>query len=324
MQKVNFPYRSATHLSFLHVVGQSGAWEKHGLEVNYDFRISAHEAHRAVAEGSIEFVGGNHVSTYGKRAHGDRWVYLAQTMNVLNHALAVRADSGIDSVADLKGKTVGSYGAHPGLNDWLFLQQHGLDEDRGDVVFKRKVKEKGKLDYNPDELSKETPTEMVLSGKVDAYFVTAPGDMQARRAGLKIIEIDPLPMIWFTTVSSCQPFVDKHPDIVEKFLKGLIEGIAWLKTHRTESIKIIQQRYKEEGELSAEEAAHLYDALAIALEAKPYPTLDAIRNVYLEAQRQDPTAKRVNPLELWNLHHLRRIDDSGFIDALYTGISERS
>jgi NitT/TauT family transport system substrate-binding protein len=321
MQKVNFPYRSSSHLSLLHVIGGSGAWEKHGLEVNYDFHISAKDAHSAVAEGSIEFVGGNHVSTYAKRAHGDRWVYLAQTMNILNHALMVRQDSGINCVADLKGKTVGSFGAHPGLNNWLFLKQNGLDEDRGDVTFLRKVSQKGKLDYDPNALSKEAPLDMVVNGKVDAYFINAPADLIARRAGLKIIEIDPLPMIWFTTVSSSMPFVAKHPDIVEKFLKGLIEGIAFLKTHRTESIKIIQSKYKEEGNLDAEAATHLYQALAKGVEAKPYPTLEAISNVYLEAQHQDAAAKKTNPMELWDMHHLRRIDDSGFIDALYTGIS---
>src|SRR5581483_8993772 len=128
MHKVRFPYRSFSHLPLLHVVAASGAWEKHGLDVDYNFPISAKEAHRAVAAGEIEFVGGNHVSTYAKRARGDKWVYLAQTVNTLNHRLLVRADSGIERVADLKGKTIGSYGSHPGLNDWLFLKQNGLDE----------------------------------------------------------------------------------------------------------------------------------------------------------------------------------------------------
>ena len=27
-------------------------------------------------------------------------------------------------------------------------------------------------------------------------------------------------MVWFTTVSTCLNFVEKHPDIVDKFLKG--------------------------------------------------------------------------------------------------------
>ena len=32
-------------------------------------------------------------------------------------------------------------------------------------------------------------------------------------------------------------------------------------------------------------------------------------------------AAKVNPMELWDLHALRRIDDSGFIDRLYKGAS---
>ncbi len=315
MQKIRFPYRSSSHLPFLHVVAESGAWEKHGLEVEYNFPISAKEAHRAVAAGDIEFVGGNHVSTYAKRTRGDKWIYLAQTVNTLNHRLIVRKDSGINRVADLKGKTIGSYGSHPGLNDWLFLKQNGLDEDRGDVKFKRKVE--GKLDPEAGELDSETPIDLVRSGKVDAYFMTPPADLLAKRAGLKVIDIDSLPMIWFTTVSSSLPFVEKHPDIVEKFLKGVLEGIAYFKTRRQESIKIMQARYKEEGELDDEAAAHLYDELANILEPKLYPTIAAIHNVYLEALRQDADASKVPPMALWDLHHLRRIDDSGFIDALY-------
>jgi ABC-type nitrate/sulfonate/bicarbonate transport system substrate-binding protein len=316
MQKVNFPYRSSTHLPFLHVVAESGAWEKHGLEVNYNFGISSGDAHHGVGDGSIEFVGGNHVSTYSKRAHGDKWVYLAQCVNMLNHSLVVRPDSGIAGIADLKGKVIGTQGNHPSLNDWLFLKQHDLDEDRGDITFRRSVKDKEK------KHEREKPIDMVRNGNAEACFATPPGDLFARRAGLKVIAIDPLPMIWFTTVSSSLPFVEKHPDIVEKFLKGLIEGTAYFKTRRAESIKIIQNRYTLEGDLDTEAATHLYDALAGIVVAKPYPTLEAIRNVYLESQRQDPAAKRVNPMELWDLHHLRRIDDSGFIDALYSAISK--
>ena len=41
---------------------------------------------------------------------------------------------GCDGVEDLREKVIGTRGAHPGLNDWLFLKQRGLDVDRDDVV----------------------------------------------------------------------------------------------------------------------------------------------------------------------------------------------
>ncbi|MFQ5903723.1 MAG: ABC transporter substrate-binding protein [Candidatus Binatia bacterium] len=304
MDKVHFPYRSESHLALLHVVAESGSWEKHGLQVDYDYYITSEDAHKGVATGSVEFVGGNHVSTYAMRTRGDRWLYLGQTVNILNHRLVVKADSGISKVSDLKGKVIGSRGTHPSLNSWLFLKQQGLDTDQGAVKLQ---KIGGELD----------PWEAVRDGKVDGAFATPPGDLFARRAGLKVIEVNSLPMIWFTTISSGLTFVEKHPGIVDRFLKGIIEGIAYFKKHKEESIQIIRSKHRAQGDLDSEAAAHLYGGLAKVLAAKPYATLKAISNVYELALRQDKAAEQVEPTALWDFHYLRRIDDSGFIDGLY-------
>lgn len=301
MDKVHFPYRSDSHLSFLHVVAESGSWEKHGLEVEYDYYISSEDSHKNVANGSVEFVGGNHVSTYGKRVRGDKWVYLGQTVSLLHHRLVVRPDSGISKLSDLQGKVVGSRGEHPGLNTWLFIRQNGL-EGKCEV---KKMPRGEKL------------WECVRGGKADAAFVSPPSDLFARRAGLKVIDVEFLPMIWFTTVSSGLNFTEKHPDIVDRFLKGMLEGIAYFKTHRKEAIKIIETRYKVEGDLDNEAAAHIYDGLAKILVPTLYPTIQAVSNVYEEGKQLDKDAEKVNPLALWDLHFLRKVDDSGFISKLY-------
>lgn len=202
MDKVAFPYRSSTHLPLLHVIGQSGSWGKHGLDVAYDKGISSSESHRAIPAGDVEFVGGNHVSTYGHRARGDSWVYLGQTVNVVHSSLAVRADSGINGVGDLREKKVGTRGSHPGLNDWLYLKQRGLDVDRDDVEIINQIHHaKGGMDPSGTQ-TKETLWQWVKSGKVDAAFLTPPQSLIAKQHGLKVIDIEPLPMIWFTTVST--------------------------------------------------------------------------------------------------------------------------
>ena len=53
MDKVNFPYRSDSHLPFLHVVHDSGSCEKHGLDVNYDYEITSEDSHKNVANGTV-------------------------------------------------------------------------------------------------------------------------------------------------------------------------------------------------------------------------------------------------------------------------------
>jgi hypothetical protein len=69
--------------------------------------------------------------------------------------------------------------------------------------------------------------------------------------------------------------------------------------------------------LDDEAVNYLYDELNDRLSRKPYPTMESISNAYQLALRQDNTAEKTNPMELWDFYHLRKIDDSGFIDNLY-------
>jgi ABC-type nitrate/sulfonate/bicarbonate transport system substrate-binding protein len=319
MEKVAFPYRSSSHLILLHVVAESGAWEKHGLQVDYDYKIDSLDAQAGIESGDLEFCGGNHVSTYGLRARGSKWVYLGQTVNNVYHSLVVRPDSGINSVRDIRGKKLGGVGSHPILNNWLFLKQRGLDQDRDDyeLVCQEEYKP-GTMD--PLDPQKKLPPlwHWVRDGVVDAAFVGMPSSLFAKEAGLKIIDVEPLPMIQFSSISTNLNFVQKHPDLVERFMKGLLEGIAFFKTRPDKAIEIIQRRYTKAGQMTLEQAALTHRAVDSVLEAKMFPTMKAIANVYQEALRQDKEdAARVNPMELWDLHHLRRLDDAGFIDSLY-------
>ena len=158
---------------------------------------------------------------------------------------------------------------------------------------------------------------LVKDGRIDAALLTAPAHLFAEAAGLKVIDVDPLPMIWFTTVSTSLEFAQKNPDLVNRFLKGLIEGIHFFKTQPERAIKIIEDKYVREGKLNHAMATYTWQTLAPVLEPKLYPSMAAISNVYEEAKRQDKDAEKINPLELWDMQYLREIDDTGFIDNLY-------
>lgn len=312
MDHINFPYRAAEHLAFMHVVAECGAWERQNLNVDYDKPISRGDAHKLVPTGTVEFTSGNHVSTYAARVRGDNWIYLGQSVSENRLSLITRADSGIDSVADIRKKRFGSKGRHPGLNDWLYLKQSGLDEDREDYEMIRF----GSFS-NDQRRQKIGLIEAVTTGEVDACFLAQPRREFAARAGLKVIDIPVQPMIWFTTVSSSLPFVQKHPDVVKRVLMALLDGIAFFKMQREKTIRILLDRHDQEGKLDLDGATKLYDDLAPMLEPKLYPSLQAVANVYEEAKRQSDEASRIHPLALWDFHFLREIDDTGYIDNLY-------
>jgi ABC-type nitrate/sulfonate/bicarbonate transport system substrate-binding protein len=307
---INFPYRSESHLALMHVVAECGAWERQNLSVDYDKMISRGDAHKLVSTGEVEFTSGNHVSTYAARARGDTWVYLAQTVSRNNIKLVTRDETGIAKLEDVRKRKFGSRGRHPGLNTWLYLKQHGLDIDKDDVEIVREVRDDQKR-------TNKAMLDMVTDGDVDACFLSLPRTEFAKRRGLKVIEIEPQPMIFFMTISSSMGLVEKRPDIIDKMLKGVIEGVHYFKTQKEKSIQILMRHHSKEGVLDHDAAEKLYEDLAPTLEPKLYPSLAAIHNVYQEALRQSKDSAKVDPLALWDLHALRRIDDSGFIDKLY-------
>ena len=314
MDHVNFPYRSSSHLNLLHVVNESGAWERHGLRVDYDKEISRDDAHKLVSSGEIEFASGNHVSTYSARARGDNWVYLGQTISKNHLSLITRPDSGISNLADIRHRKFASKGRHSMLNDWLYLKQHGFDIDKDDVEFLRY----GSAAIDP-ALRNLGKVDAVATGSADACFVSQPAREFAERRGLKAIDIEVQPMILFSTISTSLPFAQKNPDIITRMLKGMLEGIAFFKTEREKTIDILMKHRADDGEMDRVAASKVYDEIAASLEPKLYPTMDAIFNVYEEAKRQYKDSDKVHPLALWDFHFLREIDDSGFIDSLYKG-----
>ncbi len=318
MDHVQFPYRSSSHLTLMHVINECGAWERHGLDVDYDKGINREDAHELVPTGEVEFVSGNHVSTYAARARGDTWAYLGQTISKNNLSLVTRPDIGIETLEDVRKRKFGSRGRHPGLNTWLYLKQHGLDPDTDQVEIIRE--DRVELPDGTFKLNRKNLMDMVKDGDVDACFMTLPNKEFAKRDGLKIIDLEPQPMVFFMTVSSSMKLVEERPDVIERMLKGVIEGIAFFKTEKEKTIQIIMDKHKKEGDLDRETAELMYDDFAPILEPKLYPGLDAIANVYQEALKQDEKngdAARIHPLALWDFHFLREIDDSGFINNLY-------
>jgi ABC-type nitrate/sulfonate/bicarbonate transport system substrate-binding protein len=318
MDHIHFPYRSSSHLALMHVINESGAWERNGLSVEFDKSISKGDAHKLVSTGEVEFVSGNHLSPYAARAKGDQWVYLGQTVCKNNLTLVTRHDIGIDKLEDVRKRKFASRGQHPGYNTWLYLKQAGIDPDKDEVELVREVRtDEGPIGRNAKPKSL---TQMVQDGDVDACFLNEPRREQALRKGLKVIDIPAQDMIFFMTISSSMKLMNEKPELVKRMLKSVIEGIHFFKTRREETITILMAHHKQEGDLDRAMATKVYEDLGVRLEPKLYPSLPAVYNVYQEALKQDEKngdAKKIHPLAIWDVHLLREIDDSGFIDNLY-------
>jgi ABC-type nitrate/sulfonate/bicarbonate transport system substrate-binding protein len=300
-------YRSNSHAPFWVVAEKSGIWERNGLAVNTAPQLVREKAVEALRNNHVDLISGNHHNLYVRNAGGENFVHLAQAGNNWTENRLVVA-RGIRSVMDLKGKkvVVDKLTSHAGLNVWLFLRQEGLDADRGDV--------------NLVELRApaEERWKRVLSGEFAGTFVTLPHDIRAVRAGAQVIHVRAMPMIRGVTLTTSMSFVKNNEAKIRLLIRGFVDTIHFFITREQETLEILKEHAAPILRLeSNEEVEMLYTEWAASLERKPYPSIEAIANVFQLAVRRNPEIASFNPLTLWNSHYVRELDDSGYIDQLY-------
>jgi ABC-type nitrate/sulfonate/bicarbonate transport system substrate-binding protein len=307
-KKIRIYYRAPSHVPLWKVMEVGGFLEKHGLEMDLgSLEGQRRRAAEGLKSGELDIVSGNHHNLYVRRAlNGDPYVHIAQSNNSWreNHLVV---SNGMRGVQDLKGKRVAmdDYDGHTGLNVWLYLRLNGLEEGR-DVELVTGAK-------RGSDRARE-----VMDGKYDATFIRAVDQLRARVMGAKTIELATMPMIEGVTLTTTTTYVRNHEEESKGLILALIDAIHFFKTQREKTLEIIKRTCSDLLKMqSDEEWACFYATQAASLEPKPYPTLGAIQNVFALAVKRDPQIKDFNPLVLWDLHYLREIDDSGYIDQLY-------
>ena len=300
-------YRSHSHLPIWEVMDKAGIWEQVGLKVTFEFCDSSSAAEKALFDGSVDFVSGNHISPYLLVRRGKPIVCLASPSNSVNDKLVARFP--IKEISELRGKRIGdttlvdSIGGyhHPRGNHMLYVMRGGL---RLDEVEWTELTESNK-EFQAMQL------EVVKAGKVDATFVTGSTD-RFEQAGLHVLSLDPLPMINGPTLTSTLATLQNKAGFAERLVKAQIMGIHFARTRRGETEDILEglrRRVPQANNASYRSVAKLLP--------KPYPDHEAVANAYKLCCLKSPEAEEMSPMALWDLHCLRELDNSGFIDALY-------
>jgi ABC-type nitrate/sulfonate/bicarbonate transport system substrate-binding protein len=300
-------FRSHSHLPIWEVMDKAGIWEQVGLRVTFEFCDSSSAAEKALFDGSVDFVSGNHISPYLLVRRGRPIVSVSSPSNSVNDKLVARFP--IKSVSELRGKRIGdttlvdSIGGyhHPRGNHMLYVMRGGLRLDEVEWV---------ELTESNNEFH-AMQLEVLKSGRVDAIFVTGNTD-KFEAAGSDVLPLDRLPMINGPTLTSSLTTLQKKDRLGERLVKAQVLGIHYARTHRGETEKILEglrQRIPEAKNVSYRSVAKLLP--------KPYPDLEGVANAYRLCCLKSPEAEEMSPMALWDLHYLRELDNSGFIDGLY-------
>lgn len=308
-KKIRIYYRAPSHVPLWKVMEEAGFLEKHGLAMEMgSLEGQRKRAAEGLKAGDLDIVSGNHHNLYARKAlNNDPYVHIGQSNNSWRENFLV-CGKGVNGLSDLKGKKIAmdDYDGHTGLNVWLYLRLHGLEEGRD-------------VELVTDPVKGAERAKGVLDGKYDATFIRAVDRLRALKFGAQIVEVPPMAMIEGVTLTTTTKYVSQHEDESRALIMALIDGIHFFKTHKADTLKIVQKHCSELLKMrSDEEWDCFYDNQAASLESTPYPSIEAIQNVFALAVKRNPEIKEFNPLALWDLHYVKEIDDSGYIRRLYS------
>lgn len=209
-----------------YVADAKGYFKDEGLELTLRHHTVGEDVFGALVAGQedVMFAAGD--ETLMARSRDVDLVYVAQVWNKYPVALIAPADSGIESVADLKGRTVGipgKYGAtYIGL--LALLESAGLTEDDVDIQG---------IGF--------TQVAALLDGKVDAvmgYMNNEP--VQFEKAGLDVrtIPVNDVQPLISNGLVVLQETLDKDPDMVRAVIAATLKGVQFVLDNPDETVTI--------------------------------------------------------------------------------------
>lgn len=212
----------------------------------------------------------------------------------------------IKTPADLKGKRVGvtRIGAVSHVVLQMMLQRWKMNPNEVQVM---------QVGSSPNML-------VSLDKKgIEAAVLTIPSMFVAEDRGYKVLVDMADTDIYYlhTMIGTTRSYIKNNRDKVVRFLKGFVEGLAFVKQNKKESVEIVKRKLR----IAAEQERNLERSIELLAakyyETLPYTSLRGVETVLGYVEKDNPKAKTADPKSFYDDSLLREIEQSGFVKTLY-------
>jgi len=154
-----------------------------------------------------------------------------------------------------------------------------------------------------------------MTGQMDFTVVTEGEKIQAEKAGLKtIIDMAKLKVPFqFNCSVTTRKRIRENPDEVRRVVLAMIESVHFLKTHKEESIKVMQKYTRG---LSRDVLDGAYAANAELIADDGYPTLEGLKQTLEIQALTDPRAAKAKAEDFVELRFVDEVRKSGSVEKL--------
>jgi NitT/TauT family transport system substrate-binding protein len=295
---------SALH-SAVWIAEQKGLFRKHGIEAEIIVTGQGATAGiSALLANDIQMTSSAGDALVNAALHGGETVMVAGVVNKGLQRIMVQPE--IKTPTDLKGKKVGVTRIGAVSHSVLLMILRRWKMNPTDVQIMQ-------VGSSPNMLAS------MDKGGLDAAVITIPSMFVAEDRGYKVLlDLADTDIYYLQTmIATTRGYIKGNRDRVSRFLKGYLEGIAYFKQNRKESLEVVKKKLR----ISTEQERNLersFDLLSAKYyETMPYPSLRGVETVLGFLEKDSPRAKGADPKSFVDDSVLREIDTSGFVKGLY-------
>ncbi|MBI4528002.1 MAG: ABC transporter substrate-binding protein [Deltaproteobacteria bacterium] len=295
---------SALH-GALWVASEKGLFKKHGIEAEVIVIGGASAGGMsALIAGDVQFLSGSGEAVINATLRGADIVMVASSLNKGVQRLV--AQPLLKNIHDLAGKRIGvtRFGTASHLVLQMMLRRSGIAPDKIQVL---------QVGSSPAMLAS------LDKGGIDAAVLTMPSIFVAEERGYRILaDLADMDIYYLNTmIDATRRYLRGNRDQSTRFLKGFVEGIAYFKMNKKESVEVLRKKLRTDP--GREKYLELsYDLLASKFyDQVPYPSLKGVETVLGFLAKDNPKAREADPNAFIDNSIIKELDESGFIRKLY-------
>jgi NitT/TauT family transport system substrate-binding protein len=285
------------------VAYEAGIFRKYGLDVQLVHVVGGPRAVQTLLSGDALIAQVSGLPVLQSNLQGSGIVFIAGILNTMNYQFIV--DKSIQQPDQLKGKAVAvsRFGGSSDFATRFALDKYGLIPEKDVAVLE--------IGSQPDRFA------ALEAGRIQGVMLEVPLTLKAKKMGFRVLaDLQMLGLEYQSTgVAATRALIKSRPELVRNVMKAYVEAIHYYKTHRKESLAILQKYLKTD---DMEALTETYEGIGLTLvPEKPYPTLQGVEIMRRELAAKDPKAREAKAEQFVDLTFVRELDTSGFIDRLY-------
>ena len=305
---VNFgvTFRNA-RLAHLWIAQEEGFFRKQGVEVKVINISGGTQGAQMMVSGGVDVSLDDPISCIVATAGGVPVVDVFAGTPTLPFLIV--GGPGIRTMADLKGKRVGSSGlglSASRLALLVGLKRLGLDVEKDQVTLVAAGQE-------PERIAG------LSAGAIAATVISPEFRIKLDQLRLNMLaDLRTLNISWETAsmITTAKNMQAKR-DLIERVTRSLLEANAYI-LNPTRRFRVSEILTAQLGFKTAQETAVAYeDLVKYYVLKKPYPSREGMANIIAEVSKSVPKAAGLKYEDVTDVGIIEKLDKSGFIDALY-------